>query len=240
MVLKGYIYRGLKPVHWSPSSKTALAEAELEYPENHVSRSIFTAFKVTQIADSAKAILEPFQDDLSVAIWTTTPWTIPANLAVAVNPDLNYAVIEVTAPEGTNYTGCKYTIVAADLVVGLAAKFNLNLETKATIKGAALEHSTYKHPLYDRYSPVIIGGDYITTESGTGLVHTAPGHGQEDYISGQKYGLAILAPVDGDGNFTEEAGELFQGANVLGDGNELVIKALSDTNSLILRRSLST
>jgi isoleucyl-tRNA synthetase len=237
MVLKGYIYRGLKPVHWSPSSKTALAEAELEYPDNHVSRSIFTAFKVTQLVDSAKAILEPFQDDLSVAIWTTTPWTIPANLAVAVNPDLNYAVVEVSAPEGNHYTGCKYTIVAADLVASLAAKFNLNLETKATIKGAALEHSTYKHPLYDRYSPVIIGGDYITTESGTGLVHTAPGHGQEDYISGQKYGLAILAPVDGDGNFTAEAGGLFQGANVLGDGNELVIKALRDTNSLILEEA---
>jgi isoleucyl-tRNA synthetase len=237
MVLKGYIYRGLKPVHWSPSSKTALAEAELEYPENHVSRSIFAAFKVTQIVDGAKEILEPFQDDLSVAIWTTTPWTIPANLAVAVNPELNYAIVEVTAPEGHNYTGCKYTIVAADMVAGLAAKFNLNLDIKATIKGAALEHCTYKHPLYDRQSPIIIGGDYITTESGTGLVHTAPGHGQEDYIAGQKYGLPILAPVDGDGNFTEEAGELFRGANVLGEGNELVIQALSREHSLILEEA---
>jgi isoleucyl-tRNA synthetase len=237
MVLKGYIYRGLKPVHWSPSSKTALAEAELEYPEGHVSRSIFTAFKLTQIVDRAKAILEPFQDDLSVSIWTTTPWTIPANLAVAVNPELNYAIVEVTAPEGQTYTGCKYTIVAADMVAGLAAKFKLTLDTKATIKGAELEHSTYKHPLYDRQSPIIIGGDYITTESGTGLVHTAPGHGQEDYIAGQKYGLAILAPVDGDGNFTEEAGELFQGANVLGDGNELVIEALRASNSLILEEA---
>jgi isoleucyl-tRNA synthetase len=237
MVLKGYIYRGLKPVHWSPSSKTALAEAELEYPEGHVSRSIFTAFKVTQIVDRAQAILEPFQDDLSVAIWTTTPWTIPANLAVAVNPDLNYAIVEVMAPEGQTYSGCRYTIVAADLVAGLAAKFNLTLETKATIKGAELEHSQYKHPLYDRQSPIIIGGDYITTESGTGLVHTAPGHGQEDYIAGQKYGLAILAPVDGDGNFTEEAGELFQGANVLGNGNELVIQALKNRHSLILEEA---
>ena len=237
MVLKGYIYRGLKPVHWSPSSKTALAEAELEYPENHVSRSIFTAFKVTQVSDAAKATLEPFQDDLSVSIWTTTPWTIPANLAVAVNPDLNYAIVEVSPPEGKDYAGTKFTIVAADMVAGLAAKFGLNLETKATLTGAALEHTTYKHPLYPRHSPVIIGGDYITTESGTGLVHTAPGHGQEDYIAGQKYGLAILAPVDGDGNFTEEAGELFQGANVLGDGNALVIQALKDTNSLILEEA---
>jgi isoleucyl-tRNA synthetase len=233
MVLKGYIYRGLKPVHWSPSSKTALAEAELEYPEGHVSRSIFAAFKVTHVTDAAKAILEPFQDDLAVAIWTTTPWTIPANLAVAVNPELSYAIVEVTGREDNHYTGCKYAIVAADMVEGLATKLNLNLTHKAVIKGADLEHVTYKHPLYDRESPVIIGGDYITTESGTGLVHTAPGHGQEDYIVGQKYGLAILAPVDGDGNFTEEAGELLKGANVLGDGNELVIQALLEANSLI-------
>jgi isoleucyl-tRNA synthetase len=233
MVLKGYIYRGLKPVHWSPSSKTALAEAELEYPEGHVSRSIFAAFKLTQIADAAKAVLEPFQDDLAVAIWTTTPWTIPANLAVAVNPELDYAIVEVAGKEDNVYSGCKYAIVAADMVEGLAVKLNLTLDRKAVIKGAQLEHSTYKHPLYDRHSPVIIGGDYITTESGTGLVHTAPGHGQEDYIVGQKYGLAILAPVDGDGNFTEEAGELFKGANVLGDGNELVITALREAHSLI-------
>nr|WP_310415534.1 isoleucine--tRNA ligase [Chamaesiphon sp. OTE_8_metabat_110] len=237
MVLKGYIYRGLKPVHWSPSSKTALAEAELEYPEGHTSRSIFAAFKVTQVADAAKAILEPFQDDLAVAIWTTTPWTIPANLAVAVNPELSYAIVEVAGREDNQYSGCKYAIVAADMVAGLAAKLNLNLTTKAEIKGADLEHTTYKHPLYDRHSPVIIGGDYITTESGTGLVHTAPGHGQEDYIVGQKYGLAILAPVDGDGNFTEEAGELFKGANVLGDGNELVIQALLEAHSLLKEES---
>jgi isoleucyl-tRNA synthetase len=233
MVLKGYIYRGLKPVHWSPSSKTALAEAELEYPEGHVSRSIFAGFKVNHVTDTARAILEPFQDDLAVAIWTTTPWTIPANLAVAVNPDLSYAIVEVSAPDDNQYTGCKYAIVAADMVEGLAAKLNLNMTTRSIIKGAELEHCTYKHPLYDRVSPIIIGGDYITTESGTGLVHTAPGHGQEDYISGQKYGLAILAPVDADGNFTEEAGELFKGANVLGDGNELVIQALMREHSLI-------
>lgn len=233
MVLKGYIYRGLKPVHWSPSSKTALAEAELEYPEGHVSRSIFATFKVTHVTDHAKAILEPFQDDLAVAIWTTTPWTIPANLAVAVNPELSYAIVEVSGREDNNYTGCKYAIVAADMVEGLATKLNLNLTPRSIIRGAELEHCTYKHPLYDRQSPIIIGGDYITTESGTGLVHTAPGHGQEDYISGQKYGLPILAPVDGDGNFTEEAGEEFKGANVLGDGNELVIQALMREHSLL-------
>ncbi|WP_396133641.1 isoleucine--tRNA ligase [Chamaesiphon sp. OTE_75_metabat_556] len=233
MVLKGYIYRGLKPVHWSPSSKTALAEAELEYPEGHVSRSIFAAFKVTHITDAAKAVLEPFQDDLAVAIWTTTPWTIPANLAVAVNPELSYAIVEVSGREDNHYHGCKYAIVAADMVDGLAAKLNLNLTPKSVIRGSELEHCTYKHPLYDRVSPVIIGGDYITTESGTGLVHTAPGHGQEDYIVGLKYGLPILAPVDGDGNFTAEAGETLQGENVLGNGNQLVIEALLAVNSLL-------
>ncbi len=233
MVLKGYIYRGLKPVHWSPSSKTALAEAELEYPEGHVSKSIFASFKVTHITDAARAILEPFHEDLAVAIWTTTPWTIPANLAVAVNPDLSYAIAEVSGRDDNPYSGCKYAIVAADMVEGLAAKLNLNMTTRSVIKGAELEHCKYKHPLYDRESPVIIGGDYITTESGTGLVHTAPGHGQEDYIVGQRYGLAILAPVDGDGNFTEEAGELFQGENVLGNGNQLVIEALISENALI-------
>jgi isoleucyl-tRNA synthetase len=94
-----------------------------------------------------------------------------------------------------------------------SAKLDLNLTTRSVIKGAELEHCNDKYPLYDRTSPIIIGGDYITTESGTGLVHTTPGHGQEDYIVGQKYGLPILAPVDGDGNFTEEAGE-FTGKNV--------------------------
>jgi isoleucyl-tRNA synthetase len=224
MVLKGYIYRGLKPVHWSPSSKTALAEAELEYPEGHVSRSMYAAFPVVELSAAAKDIITPCGDNLAVAIWTTTPWTIPGNLAVAVNADLEYAVVGM---------GDRHLIVAADMVEGLAAKFETELEVKTKFKGAILEHCQYQHPLYDRLSPVVIGGDYITTESGTGLVHTAPGHGQEDYLVGQRYGLPILAPVDGDGNFTAEAGTKFQGANVLGDGNELVIQALKDAGALI-------
>jgi isoleucyl-tRNA synthetase len=224
MVLAGYIYRGLKPVHWSPSSKTALAEAELEYPEGHVSRSIYATLPIVEVSAAAEDILTPYLPTLSVAIWTTTPWTIPANLAVAVNGDLDYAVVEY---------GDRQTIVAADMVAGLAAKFETNLTIKATFKGAILEHCQYQHPLYDRISPIVIGGDYITTESGTGLVHTAPGHGQEDYLVGQRYGLPMLAPVDGDGKFTAEAGEKFQGASVLDNGNELVIQALKDAGALI-------
>ncbi|MHC5938936.1 isoleucine--tRNA ligase [Nostoc sp.] len=251
MFLKGYIYRGLKPVHWSPSSKTALAEAELEYPEGHVSRSIYAAFPITGLAEAVKPLLAEYLSDLGVAIWTTTPWTIPANLAVAVNADLNYAVVEVEphpptpSPQAgrgseevsshsplTERVRFRYLIVAADLVERLSSTLGVELTLKATFKGNDLEHTTYRHPLFDRESPIVVGGDYITTESGTGLVHTAPGHGQEDYIVGLRYGLPILAPVDDNGNFTEEAGE-FAGLNVLGDGNQAVIDALRLAGSLL-------
>jgi len=225
MVLKGYIYRGFKPVHWSPSSKTALAEAELEYPEGHTSLSIYAAFAMTSLSEAAKSALAPYLPQLAVAIWTTTPWTIPANLAVSVNPRLDYVVVEIGSTS-------KYLIVAADLVATLSAKLETPLTVKATVKGKDLEHSTYRHPLFDRESPILIGGEYVTTESGTGLVHTAPGHGQEDYIVGQRYGLPILAPVDENGNFTDEAGK-FVGLNVLGEGNTAVIEALTEAGSLL-------
>lgn len=230
MVLEGYIYRGHKPVHWSPSSKTALAEAELEYPEGHISRSLFAAFKLLTVAEPLRELFTPFLSELGVAIWTTTPWTIPGNLAVAVNPALNYAVVEVGETEKP--IQFKYLIVAEDLAEQLSTTLGYPLTIKATFKGKDLEHSTYKHPLFERESPVVIGGDYITTESGTGLVHTAPGHGQEDYIVGQKYGLPILSPVDDHGNFTSEAGK-FEGLNVLGEGNGAIVEALTEVNSLL-------
>ncbi|WP_320073160.1 isoleucine--tRNA ligase [Nostoc sp. MG11] len=243
MFLKGYIYRGLKPVHWSPSSKTALAEAELEYPEGHTSRSIYAAFPITGLAEGIKPLLGEYLSELGVAIWTTTPWTIPGNLAVAVNADLNYAVVEVSRQDAETQGNLsafaplreinfKYLIVAADLVESLSSTLGVELTVKTIFKGKDLEHTTYRHPLFDRESPIVIGGDYITTESGTGLVHTAPGHGQEDYIVGQRYGLPILAPVDDNGNFTQEAGE-FAGLNVLGDGNQAVIDALTAAGCLL-------
>ncbi|PSB24826.1 isoleucine--tRNA ligase [Stenomitos frigidus] len=231
MVLKGYIYRGLKPVYWSPSSKTALAEAELEYPEGHTSRSLYAAFEVKQLSSALMMGLDSFMGtgELGVAIWTTTPWTIPANLAVSVNPELIYAVVEV----GENAPGrFKYLIVAKDLVDRLSEILGTTLTVQATMVGRTLEHTTYQHPLFDRRSEIVIGGDYVTTEAGTGLVHTAPGHGQDDYIVGQRYGLPILAPVDDDGNFTDEAGP-FAGLNVLGDGNTAVIAALQEARSLL-------
>jgi isoleucyl-tRNA synthetase len=214
MVLKGHIYRGLKPVHWSPSSRTALAEAELEYPEGHTSPSIYVAFPVNKLGEGVTE-LEQYMPNLNVAIWTTTPWTIPGNLAVAVNGELEYAVAEGDG---------QYLIVAKDLVERLSETFATKLTIKTTVTGKTLENTLYRHPLYDRESKVVLGGDYITTESGTGLVHTAPGHGQEDYITGQKYGLSILSPVDDSGKFTEEAGK-FAGLQVVAKGNEKVSEA---------------
>jgi isoleucyl-tRNA synthetase len=244
MALKGYIYRGLKPVHWSPSSQTALAEAELEYPEGHTSPSVYAAFPVVKAADAVKDVLAPFLPHLGVAIWTTTPWTLPGNLAVALNPDLNYAVVEMAEPVGDR----KYLIVAAELVERLAEVFEANLTVKATVKGKDLEHTVYRHPLFDRESEIVIGGDYVTTESGTGLVHTAPGHGQEDYLVGQRYNLPILAPVDAKGNFTSEAAQ-FAGLKVVDEptydkegklvkvassaGNQAIVEALKETGSLL-------
>ena len=229
MVLNGYVYRGFKPVHWSPSSKTALAEAELEYPEGHTSRSLYAAFEVTSLPLALQMPFDSFLGELGVAIWTTTPWTIPANLGVSVNPELVYSVVKV----GENAAGrFKYLLVAQDLIDRLSETLGTTLTPQASAMGKTLEHLTYRHPLYDRQSEVLIGGDYVTTESGTGLVHTAPGHGQEDYQVGLRYGLPILSPVDDNGNFTEEAG-VFAGLNVLGDGNSAVIEALREAGSLL-------
>jgi isoleucyl-tRNA synthetase len=229
MVLKGYIYRGFKPVFWSPSSQTALAEAELEYPEGHTSRSIYTSFAVTSLAAATQQALGADFPDLDsllaklrLVVWTTTPWTIPANLAVTVNPGLNYAVVA---------QGDQLLLVAAELVPTLEATFGSPLPIKATLTGKALEHSTYQHPLFERTGPVVLG-DYVTVDSGTGLVHTAPGHGQEDYLVGQKYGLEPFSPVDANGRFTEEAGPL-AGLKVLDEGNQAVIDALHTAGSLI-------
>jgi len=226
MFLNGFIYRGRKPVHWSPSSRTALAEAELEYPEGHVSKSIYVGFEVEEVSE----ILEEWKEGLKIAIWTTTPWTIPANLAVAVNTELSYSVVE------HGKTG--RLLVATDLIDTLVNKLDLpegeTFQTLATVTGADLLGTTYRHPLYPRTSPILAGGDYITTESGTGLVHTAPGHGQEDYATGLKNGLELLSPVDDVGKFTIEAGEKFVGMSVLGDGNMAIIDALTESNSLLM------
>ncbi|WP_144461440.1 isoleucine--tRNA ligase [Siminovitchia fortis] len=188
MAKKGYIYKGKKPVYWSPSSESALAEAEIEYKDKR-SPSIYVSFKVTD----GKGVVE---NGSNIIIWTTTPWTIPANLAIAVHPDLTYAVIE--------HEGKKY-IAAEDLVSNLKEVLDWqDANVAATMKGKDLEFVVAKHPFYDRDSIVILG-EHVAMDSGTGCVHTAPGHGEDDFNIGQKYGLEALCPVDDKGHMTEEA-----------------------------------
>ena len=273
MVLAGHIYRGLKPVHWSPSSRTALAEAELEYPDGHTSPSIYVAFPVVELPEGLAARLSSAglspeaataAGGLAVAIWTTTPWTLPANLAVSVNGNLDYAICAVTPRDGTATEAATMTaastaseaetaasaststpatpwasipaasllVVAAELVESLQATLEIGLSEVVRLKGSELEGLTYRHPLLERTSPVVLGGDYITTESGTGLVHTAPGHGVDDFNTGRKYGLAVLCPVDEAGNLTAEAGP-FAGLNVLKDANPAIIAALQEAGVLL-------
>ena len=241
MLMKGYIYRGLKPVHWSPSSRTALAEAELEYPEGHTSRSVYLGFQVIELPlELRKKLLEqglklPEQKEalakcLEIAIWTTTPWTIPANVAVSVNENLLYAFVSIS----TN----RFLVIAADLLESVGDLLGVDLEIYAKISGACLSGLLYKHPLFERIHPVVIGGDYITTESGTGLVHTAPGHGLDDFNTAKKYNLPVLCPVDEKGILTSEAG-IFKGLNVLKDANSEIIKALNTSGSLLKEEDYS-
>ena len=221
MALKGYIYRGLKPVYWSPSSHTALAEAELEYPENHISRSIYVAFPVTKSSEKLKAIAD--LPNLHAVIWTTTPWTIPANLGIRANPNLSYSIV---------VTGDKNYIVATELVEKLAATFEQDLEVKYTFKGDVLEGTISKHPIADRPSPIVLG-DHVTAESGTGLVHTAPNHGQDDFIVGKKYDLGMISLVDDRGIFNTDAGAELVGLSVLKEGNAKVVEILITNGTLI-------
>jgi len=234
MFKKGYIFRGRKPVYWSPSSRTALAEAELEYPENHISKSIYVGLKVTQASPSLQQYAD--DDDLRVAIWTTTPWTMPANRAVAVNPDLEYSVVKHST------TG--KLVVATGLVEKLGQTLGFGEDDSFAILGSLsgrelADGTLYEHPLLGdvdemKTLPVVEGGDYITTESGTGLVHTAPGHGQEDYATGLKYGLEPVSPVDDAGRFTPETLlPWLDGKSVLGDGNTAVIQALNESTALL-------
>ncbi|RKL68926.1 isoleucine--tRNA ligase [Salipaludibacillus neizhouensis] len=214
MAKKGYIYKGKKPVYWSPSSESALAEAEIEYHDKR-SPSIYVAFDVTD----GRGVL---QGDEKYVIWTTTPWTIPANLAIALHHELNYVVV--------NVNNNKY-IVAEGLLESLVKEFEWeNYEITATYKGADLEHTKAKHPFYDRESQVILG-DHVTLDAGTGCVHTAPGHGEDDYIIGQQYGLDVLCPVNDKGVFTEEA-PMFEGL-FYDEANKSITEKLDEVGALL-------
>ncbi|GGL44643.1 isoleucine--tRNA ligase [Sporolactobacillus putidus] len=214
MAKNGYIYKDKKTVYWSPSSESALAEAEIEYKDVK-SYSIYVAFHVTDGKDVLKK-------DEEVVIWTTTPWTMPANLAIAVNPKFDYSVVQA---------GKRKFVVASDLVETLTKSLEWeNPEVLRTFNGKALEGVVCRHPFYDRDSLLILG-DHVTLDAGTGCVHTAPGFGEDDFNVGKKYGLEILCPVDDRGCMTDEAPG-FEGL-FYEKTNEPVIEKLKEVHALL-------
>jgi isoleucyl-tRNA synthetase len=218
--LSGSLYRGKKPVYWCASCITALAEAEVEYFD-HTSNSIYVKFPMI---DNLSEISSDLKDKkVSVIIWTTTPWTIPANLAIAFHPNFEYVAAEVK--------GGEVLILAEELADTVLNSFGMgDYKVLAKFSGNLLEGKKAKHPLYDRESLLILA-NYVTLEAGTGAVHTAPGHGQDDYLSGQRYDLEVYAPVDNLGKFTDEV-EFFAGKFVF-DANDDVIKKLTDVGALL-------
>lgn len=215
MAMDGLIYKGLKPVYWSPSSESALAEAEVEYHDVK-SPTIFVKFAVK----NGQGILD---QDTSFVIWTTTPWTIPANLAICLNADYTYALVQ--SEKGK-------LIVLEELVDSLWEKFGLQQkDILQRFQGYELEMITCQHPLYDRESLVILG-DHVTAEAGTGCVHTAPGFGMDDFIVGQKYGLDIYCNVDAHGCMMEDCGEWLAGQYVE-DANKTVTQRLDELGVLL-------
>jgi len=220
MAVKGLIYQGLKPIYWSPERESAVADSETYY-ETKKDQTIYVSFDVVD----GKGVLD---GDEKFVIWTTTPWTIPANLAICLNPGFEYAVVQTAKGK---------LIVLAKLVDSLMAKFGLDdYKVLRTFKGTQLENITAKHPLYDRTSLVILGG-HVTDEDGTGCVHTAPGHGMDDFIVGQRYGLPAYCPVDEKGCMMPEAGAFLAGKSVW-DANPLVIAKLDEVGHLLKQETI--
>ncbi|MEA3560757.1 MAG: isoleucine--tRNA ligase, partial [Candidatus Omnitrophota bacterium] len=224
LILKGYIHKRLKPIHWCPVCKTALAEAEIEYKERK-SASIYVKFKLDRqwrqvFPESAGQINNP----LHVLIWTTTPWTLLANVAVAVHPAFSYRIIRTDR--------VSLLVMDEERIISLI-KQKLGGECvvlKERITGKALEDLAYDHPFLKRRGKIVLA-DYVSNLEGTGCVHTAPGHGEEDYQTGLKYNLDVLSPVDDKGNFTDSAGE-FKGINVF-KANRLIIDKLEKDGNLL-------
>ncbi|HGH0727783.1 TPA: isoleucine--tRNA ligase [Staphylococcus pseudintermedius] len=216
MADKGLIYKGKKPVYWSPSSESSLAEAEIEYHDKR-SASIYVAFDVKD----SKGIVA---DDAKFIIWTTTPWTLPSNVAITVHPELTYVQMNV---DSTRY------IIAEALVDAVAEQLDWDKEAvvrEKDFKGSELEYIEAQHPFIDRIS-LIINGEHVTTDAGTGCVHTAPGHGEDDFIVGQKYGLEVISPLDDKGVFTAEGGP-FEGM-FYDKANQAVTELLTEKGALL-------
>lgn len=271
MASKGHIYRGKKAVYWSYGCETALADAEVEYNEEHKSNSIYVSFLIKTENFRTLKIPESFKKSLEeayVLIWTTTPWTIPANLAISINPNFNYLIAEIVSISEEDEKKKAYKslligrkiLLAEDLLDSVSRETKLELKIVSdSIKGKELEGVITKHPLYNRESPLILG-DHVTASSGTGCVHTAPGHGQEDFEIGKKYALEVLCPVGPQGYFTALAlpyqhssfGEIkLEGIHTVEkrslhpvdpekkvSGNDLVIEFLKDSGNLLEHKTI--
>jgi isoleucyl-tRNA synthetase len=215
IVENGHVAKGYKPVHWCTECRSALAEAEVEYQDKQ-SDAIDVKFRI--IDDAIFKVNKP----VFVVIWTTTPWTLPANEAVAVHPEFNYVLVD---------TGAEYLLFAQDLVQTALSRYELEADILPQIfTGSELENLQIQHPFYDKQVPIILG-EHVTLDAGTGAVHTAPAHGQEDFVVGKKYHLPVNCPVDGRGVFFDDT-ELFAGQFVF-KANASVIEVLKSTNALV-------
>ncbi len=229
IVANGHLHKGSKPVHWCVDCGSALAEAEVEYEEKK-SPAIDVRFEVLD-EEAFMARCHHVEDHegegpISVVIWTTTPWTLPANRAVCLHPDLDYAVVQCNGEHGA-----ERLVVAEALLKETMARYGIDdHRVVAYCRGEALEGLHLAHPFYDREVPIILG-DHVTTEAGTGAVHTAPGHGQEDYVVGSRYGLEVANPVGPDGKFLPDT-PLFAGEHVF-DANDHVIEVLKANGKLV-------
>jgi isoleucyl-tRNA synthetase len=229
IIANGHLYKGVKPVHWCLDCRSALAEAEVEYEEK-TSPAIDVAFRVVDSQDLANRVglgsgrLEHAPFD--VVIWTTTPWTLPANQAVALRGDFRYVLVE-TDKDGERHR----LILAADLLESCLQRYGMTLtSTLAETAGSALEGLKLQHPFENRQVPIILG-DHVTLDAGTGAVHTAPGHGHEDFAVGQRYGLEVANPVGNDGRFYAST-PLVAGLKV-DDANPVIINALRERGRLV-------
>ncbi len=225
----GHLHKGVKPVHWCTECGSALAEAEVEY-ENKISPAIDVRFEVldedTLLTRCSHPEGHEGEGKLSVVIWTTTPWTLPANQAVALNPEVEYAVVQCEGEQGT-----ERLLIAESLIKDAMIRYGIEGHLViAYCKGSDLEGLKLKHPFYDREVPIILG-DHVTLDAGTGAVHTAPGHGQDDYVVGQRYGLPVDNPVGDNGCFLPNT-ERFAGQHVFA-ANDQVIEVLKANGALV-------
>lgn len=232
IIEKGHLHQGVKPVHWCVDCGSALAEAEVEYQEK-TSPAIDVRFPVIDEAEllSRCQVESPGTGPVSIVIWTTTPWTLPANQAVALHPVLKYVLVECDAGRGT-----ERLLLADGLYQEVLARYGIeSAAVVAVCRGDDLEGLKLQHPFYDRAVPIILG-EHVNLEAGTGAVHTAPGHGQDDYVVGSRYRLPVENPVGGDGRFLPET-PLFAGESVL-KANDHIIQVLKDRGALLREQRL--